>query len=206
MLIKTKNAKSKLLKKKHLLSIYCYLQYNRTGWGYIVMNKKELIELANELLQEENLDNRNQDLQYLKREYKYLLGRDEDSYYEQQETDKFIALFNELAKRDPKLLMSAYDEKKKIIAQARELLNEKDILAANRKLNDLTDNFKKAGRCSKKEQDDELWGEFRAVKDEFYQKKEQYFAELDKSNEEKRARKEDIIARAKDVVEIENIK
>ena len=62
------------------------------------MNKQELITLAKELLQEENLDNRNQDLQLLRREYKYLVGRDEDTYYEQEETDKFIALFNELTK------------------------------------------------------------------------------------------------------------
>ena len=47
------------------------------------MNKQELIQLAKELLEEENLDNRESDLQLLKREYKYLLGRDEDSYAEQ---------------------------------------------------------------------------------------------------------------------------
>ena len=85
------------------------------------MNKQELIALAKELLEEENLDDRSQDLQLLKREYKYLLGRDEDSFFEQEETDKFIALFNELAKKEPKLLSSPYDEKKKIIAAARKL-------------------------------------------------------------------------------------
>ena len=47
------------------------------------MNKQELIALAKELLQEENLDNRNQDLQLLRREYKYLVGRDEYTYAEQ---------------------------------------------------------------------------------------------------------------------------
>ena len=170
------------------------------------MNKQELIALVKELLQEENLDNRNQDLQILRREYKYLVGRDEDTYYEQEETDKFIALFNELAKREPKLLSSPLEEKKNIIALAKKLLDKKEILAANRELDKLSQDFKKAGRCGTKEQDDELWEEFRQVKDEFYAKKRAYFEELDKSNEEKRAKKEDIINRAKEVCEIENIR
>ena len=68
------------------------------------MNKQELIALVKELLNEENLENRYEDLQYLRRQYKYYVGRDEDSYYEQEETDKFIALFNELDKKEPKLL------------------------------------------------------------------------------------------------------
>ena len=171
------------------------------------MNKQELIALANELLKEENLDNRGADLQLLRREYKYLQGRDEDTFAEQEETDKFIALFNELAKKEPKLLSSPLEEKKNIIAAMRKLLDKKEILAANRELDRLGGEFKKAGRCSTKEQDDELWNEFRQVKDEFYAKKKAFFEELDKSNAEKRTKKEDIINRAKDVVStIDNIR
>ena len=168
------------------------------------MNKQELIALCKELLNEENLDDRSSDLQLLRREYKFLLGRDEDSFAEQEETDKFIALFNELAKKEPKLLQSPYDEKRKIIDAARKLLDKKEILAANRELDRLSDEFKKAGRCSTKEQDDELWNEFRAVKDEFYEKKRAFFEELDKSNAEKRARKEEIIEKAKAVCEVKD--
>ena len=115
------------------------------------MNKQELIALTQELLKEENLDSRNQDLQLLRREYKFLLGRDEDIYYEQEENNKFIALYNELAKREPKLLSSPLEEKKKIIEAARNLLNKKEIIAANKELDRLSEEFKKAGRCSTKE-------------------------------------------------------
>ena len=171
------------------------------------MNKKELIALVEELLQLENLDDRSEDLQFLRRQYKYLVGRDEDSYLEQEETNKFIALFLELAKKEPRLLLSPYDEKKNIIELARKLLDKKDILAANKELDRLSEDFKKVGRCSTKEQDDELWNEFRQVKDEFYAKKRAYFEELDKSNAEKRAKKEDIIARAKEIVDkLDNVK
>ena len=170
------------------------------------MDKQQLIALTKELLNEENLDNRNEDLQFLRRQYKFYLGKDEDSYFEQEETDKFIALFNELAKKEPKLLVSAEDEKKKIIEQARKLLDKKEILAANRELDRLFEEFKKAGRSSTKEKDDELWNEFRQIKDEFYAKKRAFFEELDKSNAEKRNKKEDIIERAKKVLEVENIR
>lgn len=170
------------------------------------MNKQELIALVKELLEEENLDDRANDLQLLRREYKYLLGRDEDSFAEQEETDKFIALFNELAKKEPKLLSSPYQEKKNIIEAARKLLDKKEILAANKELDRLSDDFRKAGRAGSKEQDDELWNEFRKVKDEFYAKKKAFFEELDKANAEKRAKKEDIIERAKAVIEVENIR
>ena len=170
------------------------------------MNKQELIALTKELLEEKDLSNRGRDLQLLRREYKYLVGRDEESFYEQEETDKFIALFNELAKKEPKLLSSPYDEKKNIIEAARKLLDKKEILAANRELDRLSEEFKKAGRSSTKEQDDELWNEFRQVKDEFYAKKRAYFEELDKANAEKKEKKEDIINRAKEVINIENVR
>lgn len=170
------------------------------------MNKQELIALVKELLVEEDLSSRAADLQLIKREYKFLIGRDEDSYYEQEQTNEFIALFNELAKKEPKLLSSPYDEKKKIIEAARKLLDKKEILAASRELDRLSEEFKKAGRCSTKEQDDELWAEFRQVKDEFYAKKRAYFEELDKANAEKRAKKENIIERAKEVLNIQDIK
>lgn len=171
------------------------------------MTKQEFIALAKELLAEENLDNRSQDLQLLRREFKYIANRDEETFYDQDETNKVIAIYNELVKKEPKLLVSAYDEKKAIIEKARKLLDKKEIIAANRELDRLSDEFRKAGRANTKEQDDELWNEFRQVKDEFYAKKRAFFEELDKANAEKKAKKENIIERAKEIVNnVENIR
>ncbi len=169
------------------------------------MDKQRLIDLANELLQEEDLSKRSEDLLFLKREYKYISQREEETFYERQLNEKFMSLYEELAKKEPKLNQSTYDEKKEIIALARKLLDRKDILKANKELDSLSDSFRKAGRCSK-EQDEELNAEFKAVKDEFYAKKRAHFEELDKSNSEKKAKKEDIIARAKELLNIKNIK
>ncbi len=171
------------------------------------MTKQEFIALAKELLEEENLDNRSQDLQLLRREFKYIANRDEENYLDQEETNKVIAVYNELVKKEPKLLVSPYDEKKAIIEKARKLLDKKEIIAANRELDRLSDEFRKAGRANTKEQDDELWNEFRQVKDEFYAKKRAFFEELDKANAEKREKKENIIERAKELVNnVENIR
>ena len=171
------------------------------------MTKQEFIALAKELLAEENLDNRSQDLQLLRREFKYIANRDEETFYDQDETNKVIAIYNELVKKEPKLLVSPYDEKKAIIEKARKLLDKKEIIAANRELDRLSDEFRKAGRANTKEQDDELWNEFRQVKDEFYAKKRAFFEELDRANAEKKAKKENIIERAKEIVNnVENIR
>ena len=171
------------------------------------MTKQEFIALVKELLEEENLDNRSADLQLVRREIKYIANRDEETFFDQDETNKAVALFNELAKKEPKLLVSPYEEKKSIIAQARKLLDKKEILAANRELDRLNNDFRKVGRAGSKEQDDELWNEFRQVKDEFYAKKRAFFEELDKANAEKREKKENIVERAKEIVNnVENIR
>ena len=169
------------------------------------MDKQRLISLANELLALEKLDNRMDDLLFLKRQYKFLADRDEDTFYEKQLTVQFVTLYEELAKKEPKLSQSTYDEKKEIIALAKKLLERKDFAKANKEFDNLSLSFKKAGRCSK-EQDDELWAEFRAVKDEFNAKKRAYFEELDKNNAEKKTKKEDIIQRAKELLNIKNLR
>lgn len=169
------------------------------------MDKQRLIELAEELLKENDLSKRSEDLLFLKRQYKYLASRDEESFYEKQLSEQFNSLYEELAKKEPKLNQSAADEKKEIIELAKKLLERKDVVKANKELDELNLSFKKAGRSSK-ELDDQLFEEFRAVKNEFYVRKKAYFEELEKSNADKKSKKKDIISRAKEVINIKNNK
>ena len=169
------------------------------------MDKQKLIELAEELLKLDNLDKRTEDLLFLKRQYKILLVRDEETFYERQLTERFNALYDELAKKEPKLNQSTYDEKKEIIELVKKLVDRKDIVKASRELDSLSLSFKKAGRCSK-EQDDALWAEFREARDAFIEKKRAHFEELDKTNSERKAKKEDIIQRAKGLLNIKNLR
>lgn len=167
------------------------------------MNKQELIELVKELLNETDLSKRSDDLLFLKRQYKALALRDEESFYEQQLTNTFNSLFEELAKKEPKLTQSSYNEKKEIIELSKKLLERPDVLKASRDLDNYSESFKKAGRCSK-EQDDQLWAEFKAIKDEFIAKKKAYFENLDKENQVKQNSKKEIILKAKALLDVKN--
>ena len=169
------------------------------------MDKHKLINLAKELLLEENLDKRSEDLIFIKRQYKFLSEKDEETYYERMLTEEFNALYEQLAKKAPKLNQSVYDEKKEIIELVKKLSERKDIVKASHDLDNLTIAFKKAGRSSK-EQDDALYEEFKNARNEFLNKKRAYFEELDKSNSEKRKQKEEIIEKAKKLFDIKNIK
>mgnify|MGYP003330496810 CR=1 FL=1 len=94
------------------------------------MNKAELINLTKSLLNEVDLSKRKDDLLYLKKQYKYFSSKDEDSFYEQQQTKAFVDLYLELAKKEPKLIQSPYEEKKEIIELAKSLLLENNIQKA----------------------------------------------------------------------------
>lgn len=169
------------------------------------MNKVELINLTKSLLNESDLSARKEDLLYLKKQYKYFSSKDEDSFYEQEQTKTFISLYNELAKKEPKLIQTPYEEKKEIIELAKSLLLENNIQKASKDLDNYTYAFKNAGKCSN-EQDEVLWKEFKSIKDEFYKKRKSYYEKLNKQNEEKNKAKKDIIAKAKELLVIKNIK
>ena len=84
------------------------------------------------------------------------------------------------AKREASEIINDALERAEQVETQRKLLEKKEIIAASREMDRLNQEFRKAGRSSKKEIDDELWEEFRAVKDEFYEKKRLFFEELDK--------------------------
>ena len=171
------------------------------------MRKQEFIALAEELLNEPDLSSRQEDLKLLRREYKYLTSREDETFFDKEETDKLIAVYKELTIKAPSLLISPADEKKAIIEKAKKLLDEKNLIAASKEMDSLSLEFKAVGRAGSKEEDDELWADFKSIKDEFYSKKREYFEELDKSNAVKRAQKEEIIEEAKEVVSsFENVK
>ena len=171
------------------------------------MRKQEFIALAEQLLNEPDLSSRQEDLNLLRREYKYLTSREDETYYDQEETNKVITVYKKLTTKVPSLLISPVDEKKAIIEKAKKLLDKKEIIAASKEMDSLSLEFKNAGRSSSKEIDDELWSTFKSVKDEFYSKKRSYYEELDKSNAIKRVQKEEIIEKAKEVVaSVDNIK
>lgn len=170
------------------------------------MNKQELIKLLEELVKLDDLSSRQADVKLVKKEYRFVVNREDESFYEKQLTDRIVSLYKELAGKEQSLLLSNYDEKKNIIESAKKLLGRTDFAKASKELEELNNEFRRIGRASTKEQDDELWEEFRKVKDEFYENRRKFFEQRDALNEEKRQKKLDVIARAKEVLKMENFK
>ena len=170
------------------------------------MSKHEAIELLKELVKLDNFDDRKEDLKAVKREYKFILNREDETFADRQESEEFLKLFNELAKKESSLLLSNYDEKKKVIEEVKKLVDRKDINSASKELDELSNEFKRIGRAGTKEQDDELWNELREAKDAFFAKRREFYEARDAQNEAKREKKQDVIKRAKEALEMENIK
>lgn len=169
------------------------------------MRKEELIKLAKELLATEDLSSRQNDLAFIKREFKRLSNREDENYFEKLQSEEFFKYYDELAKRDASLSASTYDDKKALILKAKDLLANAEIKSLIKEFNSVFEDFKHAGKCSK-EQDDELWAEMKTLKDEVNAKINEHYEAQKVAFDNKKALKEAIIEKAKKVLEKENIK
>ena len=170
------------------------------------MRKEELITLAKELNELENLSGRESDLYFLRSEYNRLLNREEETYYEKSLTDEFVSLFDKLALRMGDLDKSALEAKKELIKKAKDLL-EKDENTKNllKNIDNLFSEFKHLPRLSK-EVDDALFAKFKGLKEEASKKVDAYYKNLKASFNERKSRKEELINKAKEVLALANIK
>ncbi len=170
------------------------------------MGKKELIELAKELNNLEDLKGRESDLYFLKREYNKLLNREEETFYEKSLTDEFLALFESLAPKMGDLDKNALEAKKEIIQNVKELLEiEQNAKNLSKTVDNLFNDFKHLPKLAK-EVDDELFAEFKKLREEVSKKVDEYYVNLKASFAERKAKKEELISKANEVLNIENIK
>lgn len=169
------------------------------------MNKEELVKLVKELSELDSLADRRADLALVKRECVRLNKLDEVSFKEKELIDEFNKYYDVLSSKEGSLLASSYDEKKALIEKARILLDSKNFRKATDEMNQIFNDFKHAGRCSK-EQDDELWSQFKAIRDQFYEKRKAFYEEMDAKKSGAKEKKLVIIEEAKKLVEEENFK
>lgn len=170
------------------------------------MRKDELIALAKELNDLEDLKGRESDLYFLKREYNKLLNREEETFYEKSLTDEFISLFEKLAPRMGDLDKNALEAKKEIIQNVKNLLEkEQNGKNLSKAVDNLFNDFKQLPKLAR-EVDDELFAEFKKLREEVSKKVDEYYANLKASFNERKAKKEELISKAKEVLKLENIK
>lgn len=170
----------------------------------IIEIKKELLEKAKTLAEDENAINILTEVNALKKKWK--TREEEESLLESEMKEEFDSYLDKIYTKLGKVSMNVEDTKLEIISRAKEVLNEKNFKQATAKMNDLFNEWKAAGRTSSKEKDDELWTEFKTIKDEFNDKKNKYFEELKANFAKNKTAKEEIIEKAIKANEGTNIK
>lgn len=169
------------------------------------MRKEEMIELAKDLLQVEDLSTRKEDLFFLKRQYQRLSKIEEDSYYEKNLVEQFNSLLEELSKREITLYQGSIDEKKAILEEVKAAIKSENPKNLQNKMNEFFERFKNTGRADK-EQDDALWAEFKTLQKEAREKVNSHYKAIREEFSTRKARKQELIEEAKKALEIVNVK
>ena len=166
--------------------------------------REQLIARMEELLTEENAAEAFLRAKDLKRRWPRV-REEEESLADQELSEKFNAMMDELSEKAGDVYINTEERKAQIIEQAKEILSKKNYKKGTEQMKQLMEDWKHAGRTNK-EKDEELWAEFSAVRSEFFDKKNEYFANLKETFAANKALKEELIAKAKEVADIENIK
>ena len=166
--------------------------------------KKELVEKAQELVNKAENSPVYKEVADLRKRWKRA-SSEEESFLEKELSDKFEASLSKIKEMTGAVNESVEERKTAIINEAKELLNAKNFKQATAKMNELMDSWKQAGRAIK-EKDDELWDEFKTVRDEFFEAKRNYITELKESFEKNKTAKEEIIKKAVEANTKDNFK
>lgn len=168
------------------------------------LTKENLLEKAKKLAESEDVSAAIVEVNNLKRQWRRL-GGDEESLYDKKMSDAFYGYIDQLVAKEAEVYASVEEKKHDIINKAKDLLNATNFRSASSKMTNLMNQWKLSGRSSK-ETDDELWNEFKAVRDEFYEKRTAYYESLEESYKTNTQLKEELIEKAKEANKSENFK
>ncbi|MCR4855335.1 MAG: DUF349 domain-containing protein [Erysipelotrichaceae bacterium] len=166
--------------------------------------REQLIAKMEELLGEENAAEAFLKAKDLKRRWPRV-REEEESFSDLELSEKFNKMMDELSEKAGDVYINTEERKTQLIEQAKEILAKNNFKKGTEQMKQLLEDWKHAGRINK-ERDDELWNEFAAVRSEFFEKKNEYFANLKETFSANKALKEELIAKAKEIAGIENIK
>ncbi|MBQ1477155.1 MAG: DUF349 domain-containing protein [Erysipelotrichaceae bacterium] len=170
-----------------------------------IITKEELLQKAKELVESEDLSNILSQVRNLKKQWRRTGSEDDESYYDKQLSDEFYGYIDKLTARESEIFASVEEKKNDIINKAKALLVNPNYKKATVQMNELFDEWKEAGRADK-EKDDELWEQFREVRNQFFANKKAYFEGLSETFAQNQAAKEALIEKAKEANKLENFK
>lgn len=161
--------------------------------------KAELVSKAEEMANSENAVNTADKVKELSRQWKKLGRIDEyESIQEQELQDRFQSALDSIKAKGLAATANVVEAKTAIIEQAKEVANLQSMKQAQAKMDELMEQWKSTGR-SNKETDDALWEQFREVRNNFFDKKSEYYKNLNEKFAASKAAKEEIIAKAEEL-------
>ena len=166
--------------------------------------REELVSKLEELLNEEDAGSTFLKAKELKRRWPRV-REEEESFYESEMSAKFNKMMDELSAKAGNVYVNTEEKKAEIIQKAKDIISKNSFKKGTEEMKQLLEEWKHAGRINK-EKDDELWNEFNALRNEFFEKKNEYYEKLKESFESNKNLKEELIAKAKEIANIENIK
>ncbi len=118
-----------------------------------------------------------------------------DSAYEEKLVEEFESYINALYAKRNELYQSAQKLKEDLIEQAKKTALSQDWNQATEEMNALMAQWKASGSAGK-ETDDALWEQFNAARQQFFDRKHEYWAQLQSKFENARQAKESLIEQA----------
>lgn len=166
--------------------------------------KEELIEQLKELLEDEDSALAFSKAKVLSKKWGKV-REEEESLYDKEMQDQFNMYMDQLAEKAGDIALNTEERKLSIIERAKEAASGENFKKANEAMKDLMEEWKHSGRINK-ERDDELWEQFNAIRNDFFERRNEYYHKLKEGFSNNKHLKLDIIERAKELVNIENMK
>ncbi len=168
------------------------------------MTQEELIEEAKKLAESTELTGLLSKMRALRRQWKRV-SEEEESFRDKELSDQFFGYLDAVAAKEAEIYSSVEEKKRDIINKAKEAVKQGNYKKATATMNELMDEWKESGRATK-EVDDALWEEFKAVRNEFFANRKNYYEELSASFDRNKEAKEALIERAKEANQLTNFK
>ena len=170
----------------------------------MAQTKEELLQQAKQLSESTNLLKALSQINDLKKKWRKT-REEEESMYDKEMDEKFYAYLDKLNAKEDEIISAVKESKQEIIEKAKQIVQKANYKNGNKEMDELLEEWKKTGRSNKKV-DDELWNEFRTIRNEFYNDKKEYYDNLFKKFEENKNIKEEIINKAVEANKLSNFK
>lgn len=158
--------------------------------------KEELVEKAKQLAESDNLNDAQRKLASLRKEWKRF--EDYESNFEEQLREKFEEYATAVKTKRDMLAATAVENKQAIIDKAKEAASLTNFKEATKQMDELMEEWKKSVSAGK-EKDDELWNQFKEVRNEFFSRRKEYYADLTVKHAASKQAKTDIVAKAQEL-------